>query len=106
MATQNSGKIRVRLKDGGINVKAILRHPMETGSRKNPTTGEVLPRQFIREVVCERNGSTVLTMDWSWGIAADPYLSFRIKQGKKGDLISIRWSDNVGKTGHLEASVG
>ncbi|MEA3273983.1 MAG: thiosulfate oxidation carrier complex protein SoxZ [Pseudomonadota bacterium] len=106
MATKTSGKIRVRLQDGGIKVKAILRHPMETGSRKHPTTGEVLPRHFIREVVCERNGTPVLTMEWGWGIAADPYLSFRIKQGEKGDLIAIRWSDNMSETGHLEATVG
>lgn len=105
MPDNASGKIRARLKDGAVTVKAIVRHPMETGSRKHPETGQLVPRSFIRELVCERNGTPVLVMDWGWGIATDPYLSFQIKDGKKGDLMAIHWVDNEGETGRLEAEV-
>ena len=102
---KNSGKMRARLKDGAVMVKALLKHPMETGSRKHPVTGVLIPRHFIRELVCERNGKPVLTFDWGWGIAAKPYLSFRLKEGRAGDLVAIRWVDNRGMTGRLEDRV-
>jgi sulfur-oxidizing protein SoxZ len=105
MASEDTGRIRARLKDGLVNVKVLMRHPMETGSRKHPATGALLPRHFIREVVCEHNGSAVLTLDWGWGVAADPYLSFDILDGKAGDLITVRWEDNQGASGRLETEV-
>ncbi len=106
MATRKaSGKIRARLNNGVVTVKMLLRHPMETGSRKDPVTGVLVPRHFIREVVCERNGERVLALDWSWGVAAKPYLSFQLKQGQAGDNIAIHWLDNTGETGLLRARV-
>ncbi|MCG6985390.1 MAG: thiosulfate oxidation carrier complex protein SoxZ [Thiocapsa sp.] len=105
MASEDTGRIRARLKDGLVNVKVLMRHPMETGSRKHPATGALLPRHFIREVVCEHNGSAVLTLDWGWGVAADPYLSFDILDGKAGDSITVRWEDNQGASGRLETEV-
>ncbi len=101
----NSGKMRARLKDGAVLVKALLKHPMETGSRKHPVTGVLIPRHFIRELVCEHNGKPVLTFDWGWGVAAKPYLAFRLKEGKAGDLVAIRWVDNKGRAGRLEDRV-
>ena len=105
MANEDSGRLRARLKDGVVTVKAILRHPMETGSRKDTRTGELIPRHFIREVVCERNGAVVLTLDWGWGIASDPYLSFDLNDGKAGDLIAVQWVDNMGGAGRVEGAV-
>jgi sulfur-oxidizing protein SoxZ len=99
------GKIRLKLKDGAILVKVILNHPMESGSRKDPVTGELIPRHFIREVVCEHDGRPVLTLDWGWGISANPFLSFVIKEGAKGDTVTVRWTDNQQMTGVLEAVV-
>ena len=105
MPDDNLGKIRARLRGGVVTVKVLLRHPMETGSGKHPATGALLPRHFIREVVCEHNGSEVLAMDWGWGVAANPYISFDIKGGKVGDLVRLRWEDNRGLTGALETQV-
>ena len=106
MATRKaSGKIRARLNNGVVTVQMRLGHPMETGSRKDPVTGVRLPRHFIREVVCERNGERVLALDWGWGVAAKPYLSFQLKQGRAGDSIVVRWLDNEGETGSLQTRV-
>lgn len=88
-----------------MTVKALLNHPMETGSRKHPVTGAPIPRHFIREVVCERNGTPVLSLEWGWGVAAKPYLSFDITGGKRGDRVAIRWLDNKGMSGRVEAEV-
>ena len=105
MASEESGRMRARLKDGIVNVKVLMRHPMETGARKHPATGALLPRHFIRDVVCERNGSPVLTLEWGWGVAADPYLSFDLLEGEVGDRIVVRWEDNQGESGRLETEV-
>ena len=102
---EEHGKIRARLRDGTIQVKAIIRHPMETGSRKNPTTGELIPRNYIREVICEHNGKAVLTLDWGWGISANPYLSFRIRNGAPGDTVAVRWQDDQGQQAALETTL-
>jgi sulfur-oxidizing protein SoxZ len=99
------GRIRAKAKDGGIAVRALIRHPMETGSRKQPGTEETIPRHYIREVICEHNGETALTMDWGWGVSANPYLAFHIRQGQPGDTVAIRWTDDKGGTGALETSV-
>jgi sulfur-oxidizing protein SoxZ len=103
--SKENGRIRVKSKDGGIAVRAILRHPMETGSRKDPATGEAIPRHYIQQVVCEQNGEVVLTWDWGWGVSANPYLAFHIQQGRSGDVVLIRWTDDRGETGSLEATV-
>lgn len=105
MANEDSGRLRARLRDGVVQVKVLLSHPMETGSRKHPGTGEILPRHFIREVVCEHNGKPVLTLDWGWGIAKNPYISFDIKEGKPGDLVAVRWTDNKGETAAVKGEV-
>ena len=44
-------------------------------------------------------------MDWGWGVAANPYISFDIKGAKVGDLVTLRWEDNRGLTGELETQV-
>lgn len=104
MANTNH-KIRARMKDGMAEVKLLLQHPMETGNRTDPTTGLKVPRHFIRELVCELNGNSVLRADWSWGMARKPYLSFRIREARSGDRVSIRWSDDRGGDGAIEAVV-
>jgi len=104
MSTEH-GRIRARLRDGVIDVRVLIDHPMETGTRKHPGTGESIPRHFIQEVVCEHNGTPVLTMDWGWGVSTNPYLSFRVRQGAAGDRITVRWTDNRDETAALETTV-
>ncbi len=99
------GKIRAKPDAGGIAVRVLLRHPMETGMRKHPSTGEPIPRRFIREVICEHNDEPVLSWNWGWGVSANPYLSFRIRSGASGDRIRIRRVEDNGRIGSLATSV-
>jgi len=106
MAGKNSThKIRARLKDGMAEVKVLLQHPMETGNRKDPATGLKVPRHFIRSLTCEHNGKSVLTTQWSWGMARNPYLSFRIRTARTGDKVRLHWSDDQGATDEVETTV-
>ncbi len=98
-------KMLARMKDGMAEVKLLLRHPMETGNRTDPTTGLKVPRHFIRELVCEHNGNAVLRAQWSWGMARYPYLSFRIREARPGDRVRFQWRDDRGKDDAMEAVV-
>ena len=102
---RKSHKIRARMKDNAALVKVLIRHPMENGRRRDGLTGELIPRHFIRELHCEHNGKPVLSADWSWGVAPNPYLSFRILEAHPGDRVRVRWSDNRGEDGAIETVV-
>ena len=54
--------IKLKAKDdaGVVTVKALINHPMETGARKDKATGEVIPAHFIKEVICEHGGKTII----------------------------------------------
>lgn len=94
----SSIKIRAKLEGDVTVVKALMKHPMESGLRKDKATGELVPAHFIEEVVCKHNGNTVLTADWSGGVSQNPYLSFKFTGGAAGDDLEISWRDNKGET--------
>ncbi len=95
-------RIRAKSKGSEIEVKALMSHPMETGLRKDKKTGEKIPAHFIQEVTCEHNGKKAVTAQWGPAISKDPYLSFTLKGGKKGDSIKVSWVDNQGNSGSDE----
>ncbi|MFT5218868.1 MAG: sulfur-oxidizing protein SoxZ [Planctomycetota bacterium] len=89
--------IRIRALEisGKINLKAIISHPMESGTRKMKKTGKKVPAHFIKEVIVSRNKKIVMEAFWGSAISRNPYLSFEIP-GKKGDLIELSWLDSRG----------
>ena len=94
----NTISIRAYEKEGMVTVKSIIRHPMESGFRKNRKTGKKYRAHFIQEVVVESAEKTVMEAFWGGEISRDPYLSFRFK-GKAGDSITLSWIDNNGRSG-------
>ncbi len=98
-------KIRAKTKDGVTTVKTLIKHPMETGTRKDKKTGKKIPAHNITEVVAEHNGNTVMTANWGTGISKNPYMSFKFKGAASGDKIKISWVDNMGKGDSLEAAI-
>lgn len=91
-------KIRAWVEGDTTTVKAIIFHPMETGQRKDKTTGQLVPAHFIQEVHCEHNGKNVLTCLWGTAVSKNPFLSFRFKGAKQGDTLKISWKDNKGQS--------
>ncbi|MBI3562234.1 MAG: thiosulfate oxidation carrier complex protein SoxZ [Gammaproteobacteria bacterium] len=92
-------KIRAWIDDATptmASVKVIIFHEMESGLRKDKASGQVVPAQYITELACEHNGKTVLTCLWGPAISKNPFLAFRVKNVKKGDLIKLSWVDNKG----------
>jgi len=89
-------KIRAKIKKGACEIKALMKHPMETGQRKNKKTGKKIPAHFIQEVTCTHGGNTVLAAEWGGAISTNPYLSFIFDGAKKGETITLSWVDNKG----------
>lgn len=101
----NSIKIRARMKGDSCEVKALIKHQMETGLRKDKKTGKVIPAHFIQEVSCEHNGASVLSANWGTAISTNPYLSFEFSGAKQGDTIKLSWVDNMGESDSAEADI-
>ena len=98
-------KIRAKLSGSTTTVKAIMYHTMESGSRKDKETGELIPAHFIKEVKAELNGEMIISAEWGTGISKNPYWSFEFEGGKAGDTVKISWTDNLGETGEGEAQI-
>lgn len=98
-------KIRAKVKGSACEVKALIKHVMETGMRKDKKTGENIPAHFIQEVTCQHNGETVMSAEWGTSISKNPYLSFKFRGAKKGDTLSLSWVDNKGNKDSAEAKI-
>jgi sulfur-oxidizing protein SoxZ len=77
-------------------------HPMETGLRKDPASGDPVPMHFIRKVIATHNGKTVLDAQWSQAVAKNPFLNFKVGNAKSGDRFTVSWEDNKGVTAMIE----
>ena len=101
----NPIKIRAKVKDGIASVKCLVSHIMETGTRRDSKTGDIVAAHFIEEVTCKHNGKVVMTGHWGPAVSTDPYMSFKFKGAVKGDTVSISWLDNKGESESTEAKI-
>jgi len=97
-------KIRASSKDGVVDVRVLMAHEMETGQRKD-ASGNLVPAWYINEVVASLNGKPVMKAHWGPAISKNPYLQFKIKDGKAGDKVTVSWVDNKGDKRTDEATV-
>jgi sulfur-oxidizing protein SoxZ len=102
---KNSIKIKAKHKGGTTEVKALIKHEMETGLRKDKKTGEKIPAHYIKEVKCEHNGNLIFTANWGVAVSKNPYLSFKFNGGSAGDTINISWMDNKGDSDSRSAKI-
>ncbi|EED35264.1 phosphodiesterase I [Luminiphilus syltensis NOR5-1B] len=95
-----AGRIRIRAQKQGeyTEVKALMRHPMETGMRKD-AAGEPIPAHFITEVAGKHGEKVVMSAQWGAAVSQNPFLGFRFKGGESGDEVSVSYIDNKGETG-------
>ncbi len=98
-------KIRTKTKAGITIVSAMLRHPMETGRRKDPDTEELIPVHHITEISCELNGENVMTAVIGAGISTNPFFSFYLNDTKADDILMLSWLDNLGNTDTIKTAL-
>ncbi|MFT5397193.1 MAG: sulfur-oxidizing protein SoxZ, partial [Gammaproteobacteria bacterium] len=80
-------RLKTKTNDGVTTVRAIIRHPMETGFRIDSETSESVPVHYINEVLVKHNGYVVMSCDWSRAVSKNPYLSFMFKGANVGDKL-------------------
>jgi len=98
-------RVRVKLEGEVAEVRVLIGHPMETGLRKDPKTGELVPLHFIKAVTASLNGKPVLEAQWSQAMSRNPYMQFRISGARAGDEVGIEWLDNHGDSNRATAKV-
>ncbi|MGB5252398.1 MAG: thiosulfate oxidation carrier complex protein SoxZ [Sedimenticolaceae bacterium] len=97
-------KMRLKEKDGQIWLRALIRHPMETGLRKDAATSASIPAHYINHVIVEANGEVVFSADWSIAISKNPVLLIKF-DGANGDKVKLTWTDNMGESDFIEMTV-
>jgi sulfur-oxidizing protein SoxZ len=79
-----------------IDIKALIRHPMETGYRVD-SVGKPIPRHIVKRFTVTYAGEEVFSMDLTQGVAANPFIAFSTIATQTGELV-FTWEDDLGET--------
>lgn len=77
-----------------VELKALIRHPMETGFR-HTQNGERIPRNIITEFSCTYAGEPVFSATLYPSITANPLVSFYVRAAVTAEL-AFRWRGDNG----------
>ena len=98
-------KLKAKAENGETTVKALIKHPMETGRRKDKDSGALIPAHYIKEVTCKHQDETVLTTEWGPTISKNTFISFTFTGGAPGEEIELSWTDNTGDSDSASAKI-
>ena len=88
-------KIKAKLKDGIVEVKALVTHPMLSYQEAERAKKEV---NFITYVVAKVADKVVFEASTSQFLSKDPYIKFSFRGANVGDTIELTWKDLKGNT--------
>lgn len=98
-------KVPSKVKKGeAFEVKALIKHKMETGQRKDKKTKKLIPRMIINKFTCNYGGKEVFSSTWHPAVSANPYISFYLRATESGP-VKLTWTDDNGKTVEKTANV-
>jgi sulfur-oxidizing protein SoxZ len=104
MANENLTKPRIGLPERAtvgeiVEVRAGVRHVMETGNRRDGE-GRPIPRNVVHTVVARFAGTVVFTATLGSGMAANPVLVFhlRVPAPPGPGTLEVTWTDDEGRT--------
>jgi sulfur-oxidizing protein SoxZ len=94
-------KVKAKLKNGVVKVKAMAKHGMTTYNQAEKKTGNKDNANFITHISATINGETVFDLSTSQFLSKNPIFKFKFKGDsfKKGDKLEMAWTDRKGKTG-------
>ena len=78
---------------------------METGNRKDKTSGKVIPAHYITTMTFSVNGNAAAEVSLSQGVSVNPLIGVSIPGLKAGDMVTVSWVDNQGGGESAEATV-
>jgi sulfur-oxidizing protein SoxZ len=86
-----------------IEIRTLAGHPMEPGFRRTQT-GELIPRDIIRQFVCSYNGVEVFRAELHPAMAANPLITFTTVATESGSL-EFRWTGDNGFSATQTATI-
>jgi len=100
-------RVKAKLKNGIVKVKALAKHEMTTYNMMEKKSGNREDANFILHLSATVNGETVLDMSTSQFLSKNPIFKFEFKADgfKKGDKLMMSWVDRKGKTGKGKAKI-
>jgi len=98
-------KIRATMAGDVADIKVLMNHVMETGTRKDAKTGQLVPAHHITNITATVGGKTVLDAEIGGAVSKNPYLGFKVKGAKAGDKVTVNWVDNKGDKNSADATV-
>jgi len=104
MAMASADRIRATLRSSHTHVRLLLVHPMHTG-RHFDAEKSLIEAEFIQDIRCWRNDEEMLAIKCGAATSQNPYFSFQLAGGKIGDVILVRWVDNIGAKGLVKTWV-
>jgi len=95
MAEKPRIRVPASVKKGEVfQVKALLKHPMESGNRKDDA-GKPIPRKILNKFTCKANGKVVFWADFNTSVSADPFITFDLRLDETAKL-ELSWTDDDG----------
>ena len=93
-------RIKAKLKNNVIKVKAMAKHPMMTYNQAEKKLGDREKANFITHISGTINGETVIDMSTSQFLSKNPIFKFKVKgEGfAKKDKLIMTWTDRSGKS--------
>ena len=76
-----------------FTVRTLARHKMEPGVRFDADRFVVYPRHLLQEVLCHYNDKLVFRAEWFSAVSPNPYLTFKLRADRSGDII-VTWVDD------------
>lgn len=98
-------KIRAALQGEITEIRILMQHPMETGQRKDPASGNTIPAHFIQTFTVSANGKLLIDGQLNTSLSRNPLFAFRSKGLKAGDKIVVSWVDSRGDKRSDETAV-
>ena len=95
-------KVKAKVSGDVADVKSLMLHPMETGTRIDAETEETVPIHHITQLTFTNNDKLVMVANFSTAVSRDPYFSFKFSNARVGDILKVVWVDNNGGTDEIE----
>ncbi|MEX2481733.1 MAG: thiosulfate oxidation carrier complex protein SoxZ [Gammaproteobacteria bacterium] len=86
-----------------VEIKALMRHPMETGYQVD-AMGESIPRHIIERFTVSYDGERIFGMDLTQGVAANPFIAFTTRATRSGELV-FTWEDDRGELSEVRKTL-
>ena len=76
-----------------VRIQMVITHPMESGGRRDPQTGQTIPAYHLTKLEIFFNNNLLTAIDMGGGLSANPFVGITMKAEQSG-VIKIVYQDN------------